>query len=168
MILNGNWQNSIRQAWEFPDTGQSRDTNNEDFLDVIWEMSQTAFDQPREIQVVVDANDELFMDFGTPGFVDFTEVPTGMTIPIKCWIHTHPFGSAYFSSTDWMTIRNWQLIMTEAIVLGDNERMVWQKDTKHTLFYRKETYLDFGQMTMDDFGMECKTSQRILQEYEEE
>jgi predicted ATPase len=58
--------------------------------------------------------------------------------------------------------------MTEAIVLGDNERMVWQKNSRHTLFYRKETYLDFGQMTMDDFGMECKTSQKILQEYEEE
>ena len=168
MIMNGFWQTEIREAWEYPNTGQSHDTNNEDFLDVIWEMSQTAFDQPREIQVVVDANDELFMDFGTPGFVDFAEVPVGMTIPIKCWIHTHPFGSAYFSSTDWRTIRNWQLIMTEAIVLGNNERMVWQKDNKHTLFYRRETYMDFGQMTMDDFGMEYKTSQKNLQEYEEE
>jgi hypothetical protein len=166
MILNGNWQTSIREAWECPNSGQSHDTNNEDFLDVIWEMSQTAFDQPREIQVVVDSNNELFMDFGTPGFVEFNKVPIGMTIPIKCWIHTHPFGSAYFSSTDWMTIRNWQLIMTEAIVLGDNERMVWQKDIKHTLFYRKETYLDFGQMTMDDFGMEYENGQKKLGEEE--
>ena len=42
-----------------------------------------------------------------------------MCLPIKCWIHTHPFGEAYFSSTDWGTINTWKTVMEYAVVLGN-------------------------------------------------
>ena len=35
------------------------------FLETIWQMSMTAFDKPREVQVVIDNNDKLFISFGT-------------------------------------------------------------------------------------------------------
>ena len=168
ITMIGNWKDEITKAWKGPNTGQPYDTHNEEFLDVIWEMSQTAFDIPREIQVVIDANDNLYMDFGTPGYVDFDTVPVGMILPVKCWIHTHPFGAAYFSGTDWRTIRNWQLVMEEAIVIGDNEHMVWQKDNIHTIFYRKETIEDFYQMTLNSFGMEMKDGQTVIDDWGEE
>ena len=60
-----------------------------------------------------------------------------MTLPIECWIHTHPFGKAYFSSTDWNTIRTWEPVMKYAIVLGGNESMEWIKGEDHTVFYQK-------------------------------
>ena len=93
----------------------------EGFLTVIWNMSVTAFDQPREVQVIVDIDGKLFISFGTPGYVDFPEEPTGMKLPLRCWIHTHPFGDAYFSGTDWKTIDTWKSLLSSAIVLGDNE-----------------------------------------------
>ena len=91
-----------------------------------------------------------------------------MTLPIECWIHTHPFGRAYFSGTDWNTIRTWEPVMNYAIVLGDNEHMVWTKDTKHTVFYRKELVQDFYQMTLNKFGMEMKDRQTHIEDWEEE
>ena len=93
----------------------------EGFLTVIWNMSISAFDQPREVQVIVDDECKLFISFGTPGYVDFPEEPTGMKLPLRCWIHTHPFWDAYFSGTDWKTIDTWKPLLGSAIVLGDNE-----------------------------------------------
>ena len=123
-----NWQDKIDRYWKAILLGFNEvDFTNPDtllestFLTVIWDMSQNAFDIPREIQVIVDADDKLFMSVGTPGFVDFQVDPVGMKLPIKSWIHTHPFGRAYFSSTDWKTIRTWEPVMETAIVLGDNE-----------------------------------------------
>jgi proteasome lid subunit RPN8/RPN11 len=84
-------------------------------------MSTQAFVIPREIQVVVDSNDRLHISVGTPGYVEFKIDPVGMKLPIKCWIHTHPMGKAYFSGTDWRTLKTWKPMMETAIVLGDNE-----------------------------------------------
>ena len=101
---------------------------------------------------VVDANNNLFISVGTPGFVSFMgqedelhdrEEP--MQLPIACWIHTHPFGSAYFSGTDWRTIRTWEMLMESAIVLGDNQKMLWTKEnSKHTMFYQN------GQLVVEE------------------
>ena len=55
-------------------------------------------------------------------------------MPIKCWIHTHPFGKAYFSGTDWNTINTYEPIMDSAIVLGGTERMTWIKGKDETYF----------------------------------
>ena len=133
VVLNGSWTVLIAQEWE-----RSHDPHDESFLDKIWEMSMTAFDIPREVQVVIDSNDKLYMDFGTPGFVSFSSVPKGMKLPIRCWIHTHPFGHAYFSGTDWKTINTQKPILKEAIVLGKNQSMRWFKKDGEEYLSRTE------------------------------
>ena len=122
------WEDNIRSVWTtILKAGIRPNFSNPDtyventFLSEIWNMSINAFDIPREVQVVVDNMNRLFISFGTPGFVDFTEMPVGMSLPLKCWIHTHPFGRAYFSHTDWTTIKTWESVMETAIVLGDNQ-----------------------------------------------
>ena len=100
-------------------------------------MSLTAFDIGREVQVVIDGKMNIYISAGDPGFVWFKEPPTGMTLPIECWIHTHPFGQAYFSGTDWNTIKTWEPIMNYAIVLGDNQSMEWRKGEPQTVFYQR-------------------------------
>ena len=99
------------------------------FLDEIWKQSTEAFDKPREIQVLIDAKDDLYISVGTPSFVSFENQEDGldgMQLPYKCWIHTHPFGSAYFSATDWSTINTWKTLMESAIVLGDREYLAYR------------------------------------------
>ena len=145
------WKEKIEAAWhEIPSGQQGLEALGEHFQShlhaVIWEMSQTAFDIPREVQVVIDANDKLFISVGTPGFVSFegqeSQLP-GMKMPIYQWIHTHPFGEAYFSSRDLLTISMWERHLIQAIVLGKNERM--------TMFFRagknKEHLQEFTQFT---------------------
>ena len=127
------WEQQIRNAW----ADGNFDFVNENFLDTIWEMSLTAFDIGREVQVVIDGKMNIYISAGDPGFVWFKEPPTGMTLPIECWIHTHPFGQAYFSGTDWNTIKTWEPVMNYAIVLGDNQSMEWRKGEEQTVFYQR-------------------------------
>ena len=95
------------------------DFENEDFLETIWQVSTEQL-EGLEVSVIVDRDNKLFISKGTKSFVDYKdESVKGMKIPIKCWIHTHPFGSAYFSSTDWNTINTQLPIMDSAIVLGN-------------------------------------------------
>lgn len=115
------------------------------FYDTIFEMSHFAFDKAREIQVLIDANDSLFITVGSPSFVSFDgqedvlyESAVKIKFPLKCWIHTHPFGKAYFSSTDVKTARIWRHRMKEAVVIGNYE-------------YFKATFED--DPTMDSFYM---------------
>ena len=128
VVVKENWKDIIESAF---DEGYAlhhifNPNRGIGFLEVIWRMSLTAFDKPREVQVVIDNDNKLFMSFGTFSFVDFkNENVTGMKLPIKCWIHTHPFGSAYFSGTDMRTINTWKSVMLSAIVLGDNEHQTW-------------------------------------------
>ncbi len=161
VIMNAYWADEIQNAfddWEKspiqlngkPYFGEALMVDGDSFLDTIWEQSLTAFDKPREVQVVIDSNLNLFISFGTPGFVSFehqedelydNRVP--MQLPIVCWIHTHPFGAAYFSGTDWNTIRTWELLMDCAIVLGDNQRMMWTKERgQQTVFYRNGSIVE--------------------------
>ena len=144
-----NWEERIRNAW----ADGNFDFVNENFLDTIWDMSLLAFDIGREVQVVIDGKMNIYISAGDPGFVWFKEPPTGMTLPIECWIHTHPFGQAYFSGTDWNTIRTWEPVMNSAIVLGDEESMEWIKGQPQTVFYKKVDIPDWAnnQMTLDDF-----------------
>ena len=139
MVKDSRWKEQILEAYE--DGGMTGLYNPErnNFLQTIWEMSMTAFDSPREIQVVLDSNNNIFADFGSASFVEFKNESklSGMKLPIKCWIHTHPFGKAYFSSTDWNTIRTWEPVMNYAIVLGGDESMEWIKGESHTVFYQK-------------------------------
>ena len=98
---------------------------NPRFHSAIWEAS-TKILPNLEVQVVVDANWNLHISSGSSGYVDFQINPVGMKLPIKCWIHTHPFGSAYFSGVDWRTIRIWGAKMESAYVLGGYDHYgVW-------------------------------------------
>ena len=114
------WKEQIEEAYTF-------EVNwNINFHSKIWEMSINAFDKPREVQVVIDSNEKLFISVGTPGFVSFDGQESqlvGMKLPLKDWIHTHPFGNAYFSGTDLKTISMWERYLDKATVLGNNEEM---------------------------------------------
>jgi len=102
--------------------------DDEDFHEAIWQVS-TEFLDGKEVSVIVDKNNKLFISRGTSSFVDYKkENMAGLTIPMRCWLHTHPFGKAYFSNTDWDTINNQHPILNSAIVLGDMERMKWWKN----------------------------------------
>ena len=87
------------------------------FWDSIW-FASTEVLNGLEVQVVIDAKDNLHISSGTAGYVDFKVDPVGMKLPIVCWIHTHPFGSAYFSGTDISTVSIWEPLMQNAVVLG--------------------------------------------------
>ena len=92
-----------------------------------------------EVQVVVDGDDKLHISYGTAGFVSFLENPVGLKLPVKCWIHTHPFGAAYFSGTDWNTVSIWKPLMQSAYVLGGPEHFGhWEQDTPNELCIHKD------------------------------
>ena len=124
-VKDENWIEDIKTVFQkiqfvhpFPDP------QTEAFFTVIWKKSMEAFDSPREVQVIVDAKDDLYCSVGTFGFVSFKNQDgqlDGMKLPLKCWIHTHPFGRAFFSGTDWKTIKSWKGMMESATVLGDNQ-----------------------------------------------
>ena len=57
--------NNIQFQYPFPDP------QTEAFFTVIWNKSLEAFDSPREVQVIVDAKDDLYVSVGTFGFVSF-------------------------------------------------------------------------------------------------
>ena len=88
-----------------------------DLFEHIWYAS-TEILPKLEVQVVIDSNDAIHISSGSSGYVDFQIDPVGMKLPIKCWIHTHPFGRAYFSGTDIRTVSIWEPLMKEAYVLG--------------------------------------------------
>jgi hypothetical protein len=149
VVMQADWDDQIKNAWAYG----GFDYRNQEFLDTIWEMSLTAFDIGREVQVVIDGKMNIYISAGDPGFVWFKEPPKGMCLPIECWIHTHPFGSAYFSGTDWTTIKTWEPVMNCAIVLGDKQQMDWVKGEEYTVFYQQHDIPDWAntQMTLDDF-----------------
>tara|TARA_B100000424_G_C22925152_1_gene492236 strand:+ start:294 stop:812 length:519 start_codon:yes stop_codon:yes gene_type:complete len=106
---------------------QNNNFESEHFHNVIWHVSHDLLNE-KEVSVIVDRDDNLFIGKGTRSFVDYKdESVKGMKIPLKCWIHTHPFGQAYFSGTDWFTINTQKPILDSAIVLGDHEKMKWYK-----------------------------------------
>ena len=146
-IVDENWKEDIKTVFEqvefsypFPDI------QTEAFYTVIWNKSLEAFDSPREVQVIVDAKDDLYISVGTFGFVSFKDQEEqlgGMKLPLKCWIHTHPFGQAFFSGTDWKTINTWKSMLESATVLGDNQFIAYDVNTEiakkvHYGIYRQE------------------------------
>ena len=104
-----------------------------DLFEHIWHASTTILPN-LEVQVVIDSNDAIHISTGSSGYVDFTINPIGMKLPIKCWIHTHPFGAAYFSGTDWKTVNTWLPLMETAYVLGGvNHNGYWQQSKPYEL-----------------------------------
>lgn len=146
-IVDENWKEDIKTVFEKIEfTYPFPDPQTEAFYTIIWNKSLEAFDSPREVQVIVDGKDELYISVGTFGFVSFKdqeEQLSGMKLPLKCWIHTHPFGQAFFSGTDWKTINTWKSMLESATVLGDNQFIAYDINTEiaksvHYGIYRQE------------------------------
>ena len=112
-----------------------------DLFEHIW-FASTEILNGLEVQVVIDSNDAIHISSGSAGYVDFQIDPVGMKLPIKCWIHTHPFGSAYFSGTDIRTVSIWQPLMKSAYVLGgDGHYGSWSQKEPYLLdIYRNHEY----------------------------
>lgn len=114
-----------------------------DFHSAIWEAS-TSILPNLEVQVIIDGRNNCFVTTGSSGYVEFEkfELPNGVVFPIRCWIHTHPFGAAYFSGTDINTVSIWQNIaafnnkpmMETAYVLGgEGHYGFWTVNSPNTL-----------------------------------
>lgn len=100
-----------------------------DFHAAIWYAS-TEILPALEVQVVIDSNNNCHVSTGSSGFVSFTTSPVGLKLPVRCWIHTHPFGSAYFSGTDWSTVNAWLPLMDTAYVLGGEHHYGFWEQSK--------------------------------------
>ena len=104
-----------------------------DLFEHIW-FASTEILNGLEVQVVIDSNDAIHISSGSAGYVDFQIDPVGMKLPIKCWIHTHPFGRAYFSGTDIRTVSIWEPLMQSAYVLGgDGHYGIWNQKQPNEL-----------------------------------
>lgn len=118
----------IKEAWVFDE-----DVESPCFFEAIWHAS-TVILPALEVQVVIDDNNNCHVTTGSSGYVEFgMKPPIGMKLPIKCWIHTHPFGSAYFSGVDWKTVNTWNGLMHEAYVLGGVEHYGYWNNTEPNL-----------------------------------
>lgn len=117
------WQTPIKEMF-------SGDYECESFLEEIWKQSTETLGG-LEVSVIVDRDNNLFLNHGSPGFVDYEGVNLrGMRLPLRCWIHTHPFGYAFWSGTDNRTLRNWRPALHSAIVLGKGEHLKWEKTSE--------------------------------------
>ena len=148
-IKDENWIEDIKTVFSNTDIKYPYpDDETEAFCSVIWEKSLHAFDSPREVQVIIDSKDDVYVSVGTFGFVSFKDQEEqlgGMKLPLKCWIHTHPFGQAFFSGTDWRTINSWRGMMESATVLGDNQFIAYDCNTEiakkvNFMLYRPHEY----------------------------
>ena len=70
-----------------------------------------------ETSVLIDANGEIQIDWGSPGRVPLRP-PVGMMAPFRVWVHTHPGFQAYWSITDKNSLAIAQGILSRALVLG--------------------------------------------------
>jgi len=103
---------------------------DKEFFEAIWHAS-TEILPALEVQVVIDGNNNCHVTTGSAGYVEFgMKPPIGMKLPIKCWFHTHPFGSAYFSGTDWTTVAIWEPVMKTAYVIGGDDHYGFWENTK--------------------------------------
>jgi len=132
------WKQHIREVYyEMGDNIEFLYPNNptEVFLTSIWKTSIHELEEI-EVMVIIDNKDDLYISSGTPSLVSFKdhedELINGnkMELPIKCCIHTHPSGKAYFSERDWMTINAWKSVMNSCIVLGNNEYLAYNIKSK--------------------------------------
>jgi|11_taG_2_1085331.scaffolds.fasta_scaffold03414_11 hypothetical protein len=112
------------------------------FHSAIWEAS-TVILPNLEVQVVIDDNWKLHISSGTAGFVGFPSEPKGLKLPIRCWIHTHPFGRAYFSGIDWKTVSVWGSQMKCAYVLGGGQHYgFWDQSAPQELSIYHNDFFD--------------------------
>lgn len=70
-----------------------------------------------ETSVLIDADEKIFIDWGTAGQVTL-QPPVGGRIPFKLWVHTHPRFASYWSITDTTSLSLGTGILESAMVLG--------------------------------------------------
>ena len=115
------------EVWERACTAaQERRVNDEDLLsaqrmlaqagrwDGVYVLSVMA---GLETSVLIDADEKIFIDWGTAGQVTL-QPPVGGRIPFKLWVHTHPRFASYWSSTDTTSLSLGTGILESAMVLG--------------------------------------------------
>ena len=135
---NNEWKQIIHHVYN--DMGEEiqflfPNNSTEAFLTSIWKASVDTLDS-REVMVIVDNRHNLYISSGTESLVSFKnheyELKNGekMQLPLKCCIHTHPSGKAYFSDTDWITINTWKNDIESCIVLGNNEYLAYNTKSK--------------------------------------
>tara|TARA_B110000003_G_scaffold163390_1_gene163413 strand:- start:2479 stop:3018 length:540 start_codon:yes stop_codon:yes gene_type:complete len=139
IIVNGkDWKQHIRDVFnEMGDEIEFLYPNNssEVFLTSIWKSSIDLLERI-EVMVIIDNKYDLYISSGTASLVSFEghedELVNGdkMQLPLKCCIHTHPSGKAYFSETDWKTINTWKSDIESCIVLGENEYLAYNPKSK--------------------------------------
>ncbi len=121
-----------------------------DFHAAIWEAS-TEILPNLEVQIVIDGKNKCYVTTGSAGYVggeweSGLNLPVGLKLPIRCWIHTHPFGSAYFSGTDINTVTRFQPVMEQAYVLGgEGHYGFWEQSRPEELDVYNEGSLDYTQ-----------------------
>lgn len=121
-----------------------------DFHAAIWEAS-TEILPNLEVQIVIDGKNKCYVTTGSAGYVggeweNGLNLPVGLKLPIRCWIHTHPFGSAYFSGTDINTVTRFQPVMEQAYVLGgEGHYGFWEQSRPEELDIYNEGSLDYTQ-----------------------
>ena len=71
----------------------------------------------QEISILVDAEEQIFVDWGSISRVNLTP-PIGSVLPFKLWLHTHPRNQAFWSITDQNSLFVAERILEHAIVLG--------------------------------------------------
>ena len=71
----------------------------------------------QEISILVDAQERIFVDWGSISRVELTP-PLGSVVPFKLWLHTHPRNQAFWSITDQNSLFIAERILEHAIVLG--------------------------------------------------
>ena len=114
----------------------------------------------REVSILVDSNDNYFVDWGTIGSVKLSP-PIGAVLPFKLWVHTHPSNTAYWSITDQTTLEIAKGILKKAIVLGENGLLstTLQSQCSSTvatvnsnLQWTEEEVIDWSEFNMDEFS----------------
>lgn len=70
-----------------------------------------------ETSVLIDADEKIFIDWGTAGQVTL-QPPVGGRLPFKLWVHTHPRFASYWSMTDTNSLSLGAGILETAMVLG--------------------------------------------------
>jgi|TARA_B100000035_G_scaffold315010_1_gene333456 hypothetical protein len=133
--VENTWANLLEDAFRNSLATKIEDVeyleHNMEIMKALWYAS-TEILPHLEMQYAIDSNNNIFVSTGTGGFVDFKrfeQLDGGMKLPLKCWVHTHPFGSAYFSGTDINTVAKWKSVLECAYVLGGEEHYgFWCKD----------------------------------------
>lgn len=92
----------------------------------------------REVSVLIDAEGGIHVDWGGPGQVPLRP-PIGAKAPFRLWVHTHPFGGAYWSATDRRSLANGTLILDRAFVLGRDGLLSTTKQEESATVGRLDT-----------------------------